>query len=52
MNERVSLFSELVSFLKQNKKWWLLPIILIVLLLGALVFFSATPVAPFVYTLF
>ena len=40
---RPSLLSEFWLFLKENKKWWLLPILLVVLLLGALVFLSGTP---------
>lgn len=45
--------SEFWDFLKERKKWWLLPIVLVLLLMGALVYFSsATAVAPFVYTLF
>lgn len=43
---------EFFLFLKQNKKFWLIPIVLIMLLLGALVFFSGTAAAPFIYTLF
>ena len=39
-------------FLKANKKWWLLPLVFVVLVLGVLVFLSGTPVAPFIYTLF
>lgn len=35
-----------------NKKWWLLPIILVFLLLMTVVFLSATGVAPFMYTVF
>ncbi len=44
---------ELWSFMKERKKFWLLPIILCVVLLGSLlVFTSSTAVAPFIYTLF
>ena len=35
-----------------NKKWWLLPIILILLALSLLVALSSTAVAPFIYTVF
>ena len=49
---RQSLVSEFWDFLKHNKKWWLLPILLVVLLLGMLVFLSGSGAAPFVYTLF
>ena len=49
---RQTLVSEFWDFLKHNKKWWLLPILLVVLLLGMLVFLSGSGAAPFVYTLF
>lgn len=44
--------SEFWAFLRQNKKWWLLPILVVLLLLGALILLSGTAVAPFIYTLF
>ena len=47
-----SLLSEFWAFLKENKKWWLLPIIFVMLMLCVLVFLSASPAAPFIYTLF
>lgn len=47
-----SLTAEFLAFLKQNKKWWLLPIVLVMLLLGVLIFLSSTAAAPFIYTLF
>ena len=50
--KRSGLFTELVDFLLNNKKWWMTPIILSLLLVGALIFFSGTAVAPFIYTLF
>ena len=50
--KRSGLFAELVDFLLSNKKWWMTPIILSLLLVGALIFFSGTAVAPFIYTLF
>jgi hypothetical protein len=44
---------ELWSFLKIRKRFWLAPIILILLLLGALIVFSgSSAMAPFIYTLF
>lgn len=49
---RSSLVGEFVEFLGQNKKWWLAPIIISVLLLGALVLLGGTAAAPFIYTLF
>jgi hypothetical protein len=44
---------ELWGFLKVRKKWWLLPIILVLLLVGALlVFAQGSVLAPFIYTIF
>ena len=44
---------EILNFLKVRKKFWLLPIIIILTLFGALLFFtSGTAVAPFIYTIF
>lgn len=49
---RSGLVSEFVEFLRDNKKWWLAPIIISVLALGALVLLGGTAAAPFIYTLF
>ncbi len=47
------LFKDLWSFLKVRKKFWLLPIILIMVMLGALlVLAQGSAIAPFIYTLF
>ena len=43
---------EFWSFLKENKKWWLLPLIVSLLLLGLVSWFAASGAAPFIYTLF
>ncbi|MBI2361891.1 MAG: hypothetical protein HYV15_00690 [Elusimicrobia bacterium] len=49
----MELLRELWVFMKERKKWWLGPIILILVLFGALlVFMQGSAVAPFVYTLF
>jgi hypothetical protein len=47
-----SFLGDLWTFLKTNKKWWLLPLIVVFLLLGVLILLSSTGVAPFIYTLF
>ncbi len=47
-----SLFKEFLLFIKQEKKWWLLPFILVLLVVGALmVFAGSSPLAPFIYPL-
>jgi hypothetical protein len=47
-----SLVGELWSFLHHTKKWWLLPIPVILLLLGVMLLVSSSAVAPFLYTLY
>ncbi len=50
---KMSLISEFTLFLKQNKKLWLLPIVVTLVLLGAiLVFAQGSALAPFIYTVF
>ena len=45
--------SELWNFLRQEKKYWLLPIVVVFVVLGLLIVLSqSTAVAPFIYTLF
>jgi hypothetical protein len=51
-NARTGIWGELWGFLSNNKKWWLLPIIVMLLVFGILIFLSATAAAPFIYTLF
>lgn len=46
------LVMEFIGFLTYNKKWWLAPIIIVMLLLGLFVILSGTGFAPFIYTLF
>jgi len=48
--KRTGLLREFWDLLKHNKKWWLTPIIIFLLLLGA--FFIIGPAAPFIYALF
>jgi len=47
-----SLLAEFWAFLGQNKKWWLLPILIVMLLLVAMIYLSGTAATPFIYTLF
>ncbi|MDO5483671.1 MAG: DUF5989 family protein [Desulfovibrionaceae bacterium] len=49
----MSFASDLWGFLKVRKKFWLLPLIIVLTLLGALIVFGGgSAVAPFIYTLF
>lgn len=47
-----SFFRELVMFIKHNKKWYLIPIVVSILMLGILIALGSTGAAPFIYTLF
>ena len=50
---RASILVELWGFLRERKKFWLLPMIVILLLLGVLIVFTAnSALAPFIYTVF
>jgi len=46
------LIREFVDFLLDNKKWWLIPIILVLFLVGLLIVLGGTAAAPFIYTIF
>lgn len=49
---RQTAFSDFYYFLKENKRWWLIPFILTLLVVGLVVLLSGTGAAPFVYTFF
>jgi Family of unknown function (DUF5989) len=46
------LVAEFIGFLGQTKKFWLLPLLVVMLLLTCLMFLGGTAAAPFIYTLF
>ena len=48
----MTLVQEFTCFVLENKKWWLIPILLSLGLIGLLVVLSSTGAAPFIYTLF
>jgi hypothetical protein len=48
----ITLVQEFLCFIVENKKWWLIPILLSFALLGVLIVLSSTGAAPFIYTLF
>lgn len=50
--QRGGFIGEFIGFLRQNKKWWLVPVLIMLLVFGLLVFLSGTGLAPFIYTLF
>jgi ABC-type microcin C transport system permease subunit YejE len=46
------LMGEFLGMMKQNKKYWLIPLIAILALFGVLIILGSTAAAPFIYTLF
>jgi hypothetical protein len=46
------LLTEFWWFIRENKAWWLVPLLLALLLIGAIVWLSGSAVAPFIYPLF
>lgn len=51
--DNLEFLKDIWLFMKERKKYWLAPIIILLLLLGLLVVFaSGSPIAPFIYTLF
>ena len=49
---RMGLVAEFLLFLRDNKKWWILPILVALVVLGLLAVFGSSGGAPFIYTLF
>jgi hypothetical protein len=49
---KASIAKELLSFLAHRKRWWLIPIVIMLLLIGLIIVLASSPVAPFIYTLF
>ncbi len=50
--QQPGLLTEIWTFIKEEKVWWMTPIILALLLVGILVTLTSTGAAPFIYTLF
>jgi hypothetical protein len=51
-DKRLNLVQEFAHFLKENKKWWLAPIVVAFAIVGVLAVLASTGAAPFIYTLF
>lgn len=50
---KLTIFGELWAFMRERKKWWLGPIILVLLILGLFIILTqGSALAPFIYTLF
>ena len=50
--KRSTLAGEFYAFLKSNKKWWLAPLIVMLLALSAILILASSSAGPFIYTLF
>jgi hypothetical protein len=51
-NKRSGIAAEFLYFLRTSKKWWLLPILVVLVVFSVLMLLSGTAAAPFIYTLF
>ena len=50
---KLSILAEFWSFLRERKKWWLLPIVLFLVLIGGLIILTqGSALAPFIYAIF
>jgi hypothetical protein len=49
---RTPFLKDFCHFLIREKRWWLTPIVIVLLLLGLLLWFSSSALSPFIYTLF
>lgn len=50
--KEAGLLAELVAFVRDNKKWWLVPILVVLLVVGVLIVLAGTAAAPLIYPLF
>lgn len=50
--QQLSLAHEFWLFITENKKWWMIPILLVFALVGVVIALSSTGALPFIYTIF
>jgi len=52
--ENVGFFAEFLEFIRHNKKWWLIPLLVVLMLVGGLLILAGhnAAIAPFIYTFF
>ena len=51
--ENAGIITQLWRFMKENKKWWLLPLVIMLILVGVLIIVAeSSAVSPFIYALF
>lgn len=49
---RTNVLTEFLGYLRASRKWWMVPILVVMLGLGVLALLAGSPIAPFIYTLF
>jgi hypothetical protein len=50
---KLQIIGEYFAFLRQEKKWWMFPVVAVLLLFGSLILLTqGSPLAPFIYALF
>lgn len=53
VSDRISILAEFVEFLWERKLWWMIPMMVVLVLFGALLILTqSSAIAPFIYTLF
>lgn len=52
LTRKSSVMRQLFAFLWQNKMWWMIPILLVMILLSAMIWLTQTAAIPYIYTLF
>ena len=50
--DQIGIVREFIEYIRENKKYWLIPLLAILLVLGLLLLGGSSPLAPFIYTLF
>lgn len=51
--DNMSLLQEFIYFVRERKKWWLVPIVVLMVAVGSLIVFAqGSALAPFIYTIF
>lgn len=51
--DNMSLLKEFIYFVRERKKWWLVPIVVLMVAVGSLIVFAqGSALAPFIYTIF
>jgi hypothetical protein len=52
LEQNPGFFADLFQFVRQSGKWWLVPMVLVLVLFGVILVLGGTSAAPFIYTLF